>query len=165
MLVDLDLVALATLVMPSGCGSSSSSPGLVRTLSVHDLYVNSVTWSPDSKYLALGASDKTVIVWEIGSGQMMNTLRTFQGSVAVVAWSPNGKYVATGSSEPSDTLRIWDATTWQEVFKSNPGQYAPNEMQVNSISWSSDSKRFAVGLQGVTGTTIKPVSWIKVYEV
>jgi WD40 repeat protein len=35
----------------------------IKTLEGHSYPVNSVSWSPDGKYLASGSGDGTVIIW------------------------------------------------------------------------------------------------------
>ncbi|MBO5838950.1 MAG: hypothetical protein J6R06_04665, partial [Bacteroidales bacterium] len=59
----------------------------------------------DGKYLASGAWDKTVIIWDAKSGQRLQTLEGHSDWVNSVSWSPDGKYLASGSRD--ETVRIW----------------------------------------------------------
>jgi WD40 repeat protein len=59
----------------------------------------SLAWSPDGSRLASGSSDKTVQVWEAGSGQPLRTYNGHAGVVSAVAWSPGGSRLASGSGD------------------------------------------------------------------
>jgi WD40 repeat protein len=59
--------------------------------------VNSVSFSPDGKFLASGEWDKTVKVWEVGSWREVATLRGHGGICVSVSFSPDGKFLASGS--------------------------------------------------------------------
>ncbi|MBO7229695.1 MAG: PD40 domain-containing protein, partial [Bacteroidales bacterium] len=85
----------------------------LQTLEGHSFAVSSVCWSPDGKYLASGSGDKTVIIWEANSGEILKTLEGHSYSVYSVSWSPDGKYLASGSWEITDyklkgIVKIWD---------------------------------------------------------
>ena len=49
--------------------------GRFRVLEGHAGIVNSVAWSGDGKRLASGSSDKTVRVWEAGTGKAERVLK------------------------------------------------------------------------------------------
>jgi WD40 repeat protein len=160
------LVTIASL--GSGCslpGAGPSPPNLVAKLTGHGLWVNSVTWSPDGTRVASGSSDRTARVWDVNSGRELATLTGFEGGVNVVAWSPDGRYLATGSAEWHNPLRVWDTAHWQAVFSIDPApvKTADRYFNLDSLSWSPDSKYLAAGLEAVT-TTGGPVdSWVKVF--
>ncbi|HEX8229745.1 MAG TPA: WD40 repeat domain-containing protein [Chloroflexia bacterium] len=156
------LAALVLAALIAGWKSSTpTAPGLQRHLSGHLSSVNSLSWSPDSRYLASGSMDTTVRIWEVGNGRTIQTLTGFRGNLSAVAWSPDGRYLATGSNEPGDTLRIWSTTNWQVVHSVNPAR----DGLVKSLSWSPDSKYIAVGIRDISLTTPTLRALASVYDV
>jgi WD40 repeat protein len=88
-----------------------------------------VAWSPDGKAVVSGSLDKSLKMWDAGSG---NLIREFKGydekmfprghrdGVFSVAFSPDGKFIASGSSDR--TIKIWntaDGTVVRELLNPN----------------------------------------------
>jgi len=69
------------------------------------LGLQSVGWSPDSKYIASGSWDSTVQVWDAATGRHIFTYEGHVGAVGAVAWSPDGSRIASAG----DTVRVWQA--------------------------------------------------------
>ncbi|KAG0015949.1 hypothetical protein BGZ80_009533 [Entomortierella chlamydospora] len=59
--------------------------------------------------IASGSSDKTVRLWNVGTGECVLTLQGHSGYVYSVAYSPKGDRVASGSED--STVRLWDVDT------------------------------------------------------
>src|SRR6266566_3186819 len=131
---------------------SGGGPGRVKVMGTS--VAESLSWSPDGKYLAAGyLMGSSVDIWDVQSGRAVHSLNNFRGGVDIVSWSPDGKYLATASSELSNTFRVWDTATWREVFANDPvPRTAITLTSVTSIAWAPDSKRVAVGLN----TTLMP---------
>jgi len=70
---------------------------------------NSVTWSPDGRFIASGSSDWTVQIWDATTGATILTYGGHSSSVEAVAWSPDGSRIVSGSVDK--TVQVWDATT------------------------------------------------------
>lgn len=98
----------------------------------HTDHINTVSFSPDGQYLLSGSSDKTLKLWETGSG---NLIRTFAGghTIAVTssAFSHDGRYIASGGY---GTVKIWDVATGNEIKGFKPMG------QIRSVAFSRDDK-------------------------
>ena len=86
---------------------------LRQTLRGHAREVNSVAFSRDGKWLASGADDKTVRVWEWERGRERARLEGHAGGVWSVAFSPDGRLLASRSN--NGTVRLWRYDTWDTV--------------------------------------------------
>lgn len=124
------------------------------TYTGHSTTVNTVTWSPDGKYIASGAFDKTVQVWDAASGNKALTYRGHSSSLFKVRWSPDGKRIASGggfNAEPNHgdtTVQVWDALTG-----SNALIYRGHSGWVDNIAWSPDGQR--ITSYGVGESTVQ----------
>ena len=59
--------------------------------------IESMAWSPDGKYLAIGSEDGTMRIWDSKTWKTIKVLEGHAGSVYSISWSPDGKYLASGS--------------------------------------------------------------------
>jgi len=71
--------------------------------------VRSVAFAPDGLTLASGSDDKSVRLWQVASGKLLQTFEGHLGKVYAVTFAPNGKYlVAAGAA---GRLQFWDIAT------------------------------------------------------
>ncbi|KAF8595657.1 WD40 repeat-like protein [Ceratobasidium sp. AG-I] len=111
----------------------------------HDNWVNSVTFSSDSKHLVSGSDDCTVRIWDVRDGsQIGEPLRGHEALVTSVAFSPDGTRIVSGSYD--GTIRIWDAHNGASIGEPLLGHDSP----VWSVSFSLDGSRIVSGSEDGT---------------
>ncbi len=112
---------------------------LLRTFRLSDAMKRGVSWSPDSHWLAWGATDEVdpVFLWNVHNDEV-KSLRGHTSSVWTVAWSPDGKSLASAGIDR--TIRIWDPAKGEcrRVLMETGGN-------VSSVAWSPDGVRLASG--------------------
>ncbi|TFI54976.1 serine/threonine protein kinase [Mastigocladus laminosus UU774] len=139
---------------PVNSNNSSSKFVLAKTLKSHSDSVNSVAFSPDGKTLASGSWDKTVKIWNVGTGQVIRTLNGHSNFVYSVAFSPDGKTLASGSFD--NTIKIWNVGTGQVIRTLNGHSdfvlsvaFGHSDF-VLSVAFSPDGKTLASGSRDKT---------------
>ena len=98
----------------------------------HQHNLNSVSWSPNNRVLAL-AGRQGVHLFDSRSGERLRTLGNDEPA-ALVAWSPDGKTIASGSG--TIVLRSADSGKQIRVLDA-PG--------ARTLAWSPDGKILACG--------------------
>lgn len=86
---------------------------LERKLTAHEDWVHSVVVSTDGVWMASGADDKTVKIWDMATGECRMTLSGHMENVASVAITPDGKQVLSASFDES--VRVWDVASGKEL--------------------------------------------------
>jgi WD40 repeat protein/serine/threonine protein kinase len=88
-------------------------------LAAHGDHLHTVAYSPDGRLLAggTGSYDKQkpgeVIVWDVGTGKELFTLKGHTRLVRSVAFSPDGKLLASCGLDPA--VRLWDVAARKEI--------------------------------------------------
>lgn len=77
-----------------------------------DNTVESISFSPDSKYIVTGNSDKTVKLWNVNEGTVTRTFEGHRNSVNSISFSADGRFIASGSRDK--TVRIWNITSFTD---------------------------------------------------
>ena len=110
----------------------------IRTLEGHGNQCLSVPFSPDGGQLASGSHDRTVRLWNVSTGALLQVMIGHSHIVHSVTYSPDGTLIASGSGDK--TVRIWDAKNGSEV-----GVYTEHSAPVKHVVFSADSRRIASG--------------------
>ena len=96
--------------------------------------------SPDGTRFVSGNDDKTVRVWDAGTGQQVgDPLTGHTAPVESVAFSPDGTRIASGSFDK--TVRLWDAATGHQLGDPLTSHVAG----AVSVAYSPDGTRIVSG--------------------
>ncbi len=141
-LVFASLSADATLIA-SSTGSRtvalrSQSGATIRTLASHSTGLKAVDLSKDGRWIASGADDGAVRLWQIATGREMPRLFAHAGFVTSIAFSDDSRLLATASR--SGEVKIWDLTTQSEALSLPRTQDG-----IDAVAFSPDGKFIATG--------------------
>ncbi len=64
-----------------------------------DLYIRSVCFSPDGVYLATGAEDRIIRIWDIVNGKIKVKLSGHAQDIYSLDWTKDGKSIVSGSGD------------------------------------------------------------------
>lgn len=118
-------------------GSQSQQSGTLTLLS-HLEPVSAVSFSPNYRHFATASVDRTIRLWDVDSGQLLDTLGPHEGNVLSVAFSPNAAYLASG--DVAGNIRLWDTQKGRLMHTAE----AHNALAL-SISFSNDNRHVASG--------------------
>ncbi|KAI0013686.1 WD40-repeat-containing domain protein [Xylariaceae sp. FL0662B] len=102
-----------------------------------DLYIRSVCFSPDGKYLATGAEDKLIRVWDIATRTIRNTFAGHEQDIYSLDFARDGRTIASGSGDR--TVRLWDIEQGTNMLTLSI------EDGVTTVAISPDAKYVAAG--------------------
>ncbi len=123
-----------------------SHAGLISLVRGHRNWVESVAFSPDSKLLATGSGDNTIILWDVSDPaspvQLGAPLNGHTAWVNSVAFSPDGKLLASGSDDK--TIILWDVSDPASPVQLGAPLSGHTDW-VNSVVFSPDGKLLASG--------------------
>ncbi|KAJ1677325.1 general transcription repressor, partial [Spiromyces aspiralis] len=106
-----------------------------------DLYIRSVCFSPDGKYLATGAEDRQIRVWNITTKTIYKKLEGHEQDIYSLDFSPDGATIASGSGDR--TVRLWDIHTGKTKQVLTIEDTGHKDAGVTSVSFSHDGKFIA----------------------
>ncbi len=104
-----------------------------------------VAWAQlgqDARFLAAGAQDGAVVVWDTATWQRRAEFGGHQGAVRALAWSPEAQLLASGSEDR--TARLWnvrDGTSWE---------LRGHEAPIRAVAWSPDGQLLATASDDAT---------------
>lgn len=102
-----------------------------------DLYIRSVCFSPDGKFLATGAEDKLIRIWDLATRTIVKVLKGHEQDIYSLDFFPDGSKLVSGSGDR--TVRIWDLVSSQCALTLSI------EDGVTTVAVSPDGKLVAAG--------------------
>ncbi|PVI07608.1 WD40 repeat-like protein [Periconia macrospinosa] len=102
-----------------------------------DLYIRSVCFSPNGQYLATGAEDKVIRVWDIATRTIKHQFTGHEQDIYSLDFARNGRIIASGSGDRS--VRLWDLETNQQL------RNLSIEDGVTTVAISPDNRFVAAG--------------------
>jgi cell division cycle protein 20 (cofactor of APC complex) len=113
---------------------------VVGTMRSHTQEVCGLAWSPDGTYLASGANDNTLCIWDFATSQSQNAqakhvLTDHQAAVKALAWSPHERnLLASGGGTADRCIKFWNAASGALINSVDTGS------QVCALQWSPFEK-------------------------
>lgn len=97
-----------------------------------------VALSPDGVYLAGGAMDGSITLWNLQTGALERHLQGHESAITDLTFSRRGDLLLSGSLDA--TMRLWDVSSGAELMR-----YADHIERVNAVAFSPDEQFVASG--------------------
>lgn len=72
----------------------------------HTKQINSLSFSPNGKLIVSASNDKTIKLWDVFTGKLVNEFIGHTEKVQTALFSPDGRFLVSTSGD--DTIRLWD---------------------------------------------------------
>ncbi len=123
-------------------------------------YFHGLDFSPDSKNLAVGATNGVVTVWNPRTGEPVKSIKGHTGNARSVRYSPDGKFLAWTCKD--EALELWEVETATRrcrflpptpAARTEAGAFSPDGKYV-AVTWWLPTDRGEVGLWDLTGPLV-----------
>jgi len=130
----------------------AESGRLIKDLKEHQAYVTAIAISKDGKYIASGALDGSVIIWDVMNGYSPLQLIGHTDAVENLTFSPDGKWLVTAGDDPA--IKIWnvqagdllqdytdfEAGPWEVFFSPDGDRLSYSDADWGIHVWKIDSE-------------------------
>ena len=130
-----------------------------RTLTGHTLSIKALDFTTDSRKLASGSQDGTVIVWDVETEKPLVTLTGHTGFIKGLRFLEDDKTLISGGND--GTIRLWDIDTrTEQIIKiklpgftsaltfSRDGKTIGMEYRSQVQLWNTETQSFSTPLTG-----------------
>ena len=146
--IGLTLLLEKIKVLSQPVGLTGDNP---KVISGHTHFVWSIAFSPDSQLLASGSWDRTVRLWSVNTGEMLDAFLGHENDVMTVAFSPNNRIIASGGWDA--TIRLWDIGTGEQE------RVLTHRSAVSSVAFSPTGHMLASGMADSTVLLWNTTTW------
>ncbi len=109
----------------------------------HAQAVTSAAFDPSGRQILTGGIDRTLRLWEVGSGAEVRRFAGHEMGVTTLALSADGRRAVSGSLD--NTVRLWDVDTGQELQR-----FTGHTNVVSGVAFSPDGKLIVSGSADAT---------------
>jgi WD40 repeat protein len=111
----------------------------------------SAAFDPQSRLLAVGGGDGTVVIWDIRERRVVRSFAAHKGEVDAIDFNPDGSELATAGEDT--TAKLWDLRTGRNVLT-----LGGHTRYIDALDFSPDGTRLATGSRdGTVRVYVLPV--------
>ena len=100
---------------------------IIKKYKFHQQEVCGLKWSFDGSQLASGGNDNNLMVWSLHFNKPLMCNNDHLAAVKAIAWSPHQHNIlASGGGTADRTIRFWNTTNFEPIFKVDTGSQVCN---------------------------------------
>jgi WD40 repeat protein len=162
----LPAVLLAVVAAPAAMARLYDQPVLVVEPSMHTAMIEAVDVDAAGRLAVTGSRDKTVRVWSLTDGKLLQTIRMPAGpgdigKIYTVAMSPDGELIAAGGWLEGYSVYLFETRTGKMTAR-----IAGLRSTTHSLAFSLNGRYLAAGLYGGDGLRVynRDLQWTEVFH-
>ena len=109
----------------------------LHQIDLHSGYITKPRWSPDGCFLAIPTQSGSIPIFDLDTGEVVQTLGPHSGEVTAVGWDRKAEFIMTGSLDQS--VGLWELKSGRRA----PFTLSGHREAVHSVEWT-DEEAFAM---------------------